>query len=145
MSRTSLFVAGLAVSAFAGSPKEAAGQRTRLMNEGRFIGAQEIRRSGAKTVWDALRIVAPQIRFEENYAGQPSRMMARGPSTVALKDGPLVYVDGVRLADFRTLAAMPAGDVASIQIMNGIDGTTRYGTGASSGAIAIRTKMRSTR
>ena len=136
---------GLAIHCIAGLSAQAGAQRVERIPEGRTFAAEEIRKTGSQTIWDALRILAPEIRFEESATGQPTRMTRRGPSTLALKDGPLVYVDGVRLADFRSMTGMPAADVASVQILNGIDGTTLYGTGAVSGVIIIRTKIRDVR
>jgi outer membrane receptor protein involved in Fe transport len=136
------WVVGLAFHCIAGLPAQACAQRVERTGEGRTFGAEEIRKTGSQTIWDALRILAPEIRFEESATGQPTRMTRRGSSTVALKDGPLVYVDGVRLTDFRSMTGLPAADVASVQILNGIDGTTLYGTGAVSGVIIIKTKIR---
>ena len=108
---------------------------------GRVITGEEIRKSGTETVWDALRFKAPHILFIEDGRGEPDRMVRRGRSTLHLKEGPLVFVDGVRLVDIRTLARMPAEEVASIEILSGIDATTRYGTDAVSGVILIHTKL----
>jgi len=52
----------------------------------------------------------------------------------------LVFLDGVRLPDFRTLEQLSAATIESIEVLNGIDGTTYYGTNAVSGVIVIRTK-----
>ena len=52
----------------------------------------------------------------------------------------LVVVDGVRLTSFRDLDRIPASTILSITVYTGIDGTTYYGTNASSGVVLIETK-----
>jgi outer membrane cobalamin receptor len=121
-------------------PALAESQNSRTGGEGRVVTAQEISRSGARTAWEALQLLVPSLSLQETSTGQPRRILRRGPSTVVLPDGPLVYLDGVRLADFRALALVPAGDLAGIEILSGIDGTTRYGTDAVSGVILLFTK-----
>jgi outer membrane receptor protein involved in Fe transport len=64
----------------------------------------------------------------------------RGRSSFVLNDAPLLFVDGVQLPDFRNLQSIPATQLASIEILDGVDGTTYYGTGAEGGVILIRTK-----
>jgi len=48
------------------------------------------------------------------------------------------------LPDFRTLQQLSAATIESIEVLNGIDGTTYYGSNAVSGVILIRTKDGST-
>ena len=106
----------------------------------RVIDARAIEHSGARTVWDALRRTVPFFSFRENSRGRPTRADHRGRSSIALRDQPLILVDGVELQDFTVLGAMPASDVLENEVLTGVDATTYYGTNATKGAIRIRTK-----
>ncbi len=99
-----------------------------------------IARSGGQTAWEVLRREAPQITYRENRSGQPSSMQRRGRSSINLNDSPMVLVDGVRSQDIRTLQQLPASVLLSIEVLNGTEGTTYYGTDAVGGVIIIKTK-----
>lgn len=105
-----------------------------------FITERQIARSGATNAWEALKRNAPQLTYRENRQGQPAVLERRGRSSLLLNDAPLLFVDGVEVPDFRNLQTIPAATLASIEILDGIDGTTYYGTGAEGGVILIRTK-----
>jgi outer membrane cobalamin receptor len=106
----------------------------------RLITAEQIERSGSHTAWDVLKHEAPMLTLEEDRNGQPAHLGWRGRSSVYLEDAPVVVLDGVRVADWKVLAQIPAGQIESIHILTGIEGTTYYGTNAVSGVIEIRTK-----
>jgi outer membrane cobalamin receptor len=80
------------------------------------------------------------LTLEEDRNGQPAHLRWRGRSSVYLDDAPVVVLDGVRVADWKVLAQIPAGEIEFINILTGIEGTTYYGTNAVSGVIEIRTK-----
>src|SRR5437879_5021954 len=105
-----------------------------------LITESQIERSGGKTAWDVLKREAPQLNYQEDRNGQPSSMGRRGRSSIVLKEAPLVFVDGVQLVDFRSLQQIPATTLYSIEILNAIDGTTYYGSNASTGVILVHTK-----
>lgn len=105
-----------------------------------FITADQIERSGSTTAWEALRKLVPQMTYGEKKSGQPSKLQRRGQSSFLLSDAPLVFLDGVRMPDFRNLQQLSATTIESIEVLNGIDGTTYYGSNAVSGVILIRTK-----
>jgi outer membrane cobalamin receptor len=107
---------------------------------GLFIDEDRIRRSGGATAWDVLKREAPVMSFSENRNGQPSRLGRRGRASIILQDSPLVFLDGVRMEDFRVLADLPAATLQDIWVLNGIDGTTYYGTDAVAGVVLVRTK-----
>lgn len=107
---------------------------------GQVITARAIERSGAKTAWEALKLTAQHIRFDETGRGLPTRMTRRGRSSLLLNDMPPVYVDRTRLVDFRLLDAMPADEIESIHIISAVEATTYYGTDATAGVIVIRTR-----
>jgi len=52
---------------------------------------------------------------------------------------PLVYVDGVATGDVTNLRNVPAAGIVSIEYLNGMMATQRYGTIAGGGAILITT------
>jgi len=104
------------------------------------ITQAQIERSGARTAWEALKRLAPQFTFRENRNGQPGSLERRGRSSILLSDAPLVFVDGAELADFRSLNQIPASTLLSIEILNGIEGTSYYGSNAVSGVILFKTK-----
>ncbi len=111
-----------------------------LTGPGRFLVTEEkIRASGATTAWEALRRTVPMVQFRENR-GAPSRIQRRGTASIYLDDEPRVFVDHVLLLDLKILASMPASDIGSIEVLNGIDATTYYGGLSTSGAIVIHTK-----
>lgn len=105
-----------------------------------LITAEQIARSGSHTAWEVLKQDAPMLRLEEDRNGQPLRLERRGRSSIYLEDAPVVVLDGVRQPDWRVLSQIPAGQIESINILTGIEGTTYYGTNAVSGVIEIRTK-----
>ena len=104
------------------------------------ITSEQIERSGANTAWDVLKREAPMLTLRDDRNGRPSRMGRRGRSSILLDDAPVVVVDGVRLTSFRDLDRIPASTILSITVYTGIDGTTYYGTNASSGVVLIETK-----
>ena|SRR5437660_1151600 len=104
------------------------------------ITEAQIERSGARTAWEALKRLAPQFTFRENRNGQPSTLERRGRTSILLNDAPLVFMDGAELPDFRSLNQIPASTLFSIEILNGIEGTSYYGSNAVSGVILLRTK-----
>lgn len=107
---------------------------------GIFITEEEIQRSGAATAWDVLKREASVMTFGHNRHGQPARFGRRGQASIVLDDSPLVIIDGVRMSDFRILADLPATTLRDIWVLNGIDGTTYYGTDAVAGVVLVRTK-----
>ena len=110
----------------------------------RIITEVVITRSGARTAWDALQRTVPFFAFRENANGGPSRVDHRGRSSIVLRDQPMILVDGVELTDFSVLGVMPAADLYQIEVLSGIDATTRYGTNATKGVIRITTRPGST-
>jgi hypothetical protein len=46
------------------------------------------------------------------------------------------------MSDARYLRELPTSTVLSIQLLNGIDGTTYYGLNAGAGVILVTTKIR---
>jgi len=109
-------------------------------NGGKVITAAQIERSGSKNAWEVLKHEAPMLTLEEDRNGNPVRIHWHGRSSIYLEDAPVVVLDGVRSADWKVLSQIPAGQIQTINIMSGIEGTTYYGTNAASGVIEIHTK-----
>jgi hypothetical protein len=108
---------------------------------GRVVGTDEIRRSGATSIWEALSFTVYEFRFQE-HQGQPSRIYSsRGQGSMVLREEPLIHLDGTRLGEYNVLRHMPASSALYFQILSGSDGTTYYGTSASAGVILIETTL----
>jgi len=104
------------------------------------IDQDAIERSGANNAWEVIKRAAPQFSTAETRNGQPTRLTRRGRSSVLLNDAPLLFIDGIRTVDFRALEDIPARSIFRIDILNGIEGTTYYGTNAVGGVILVQTK-----
>ncbi|MFQ5537675.1 MAG: TonB-dependent receptor plug domain-containing protein [Gemmatimonadota bacterium] len=109
-------------------------------SKGTIITAEEIAKSGAQTVWDALRLTVNFAQFDESGTGVPRGIRRRGASSVELIDQMLIVMDNVRIVDIRILEEIPARNIEEIRILSGIDATTYYGTNAGDGVIIITTK-----
>jgi outer membrane cobalamin receptor len=108
---------------------------------GLFIDEDRIQRSGGSTAWEVLKREAPVLTYRENRYGQPARFERRGRASILLDNPPMVFVDGVRMSDFKVLDELPVSVLRDIWVLSGIDGTTYYGTDAVSGVILVRTKQ----
>lgn len=109
---------------------------------GRVLTAEEIQQSGAQSAWDAIKLLSGAVRFDEDRYGNPTGMGSRGQSSIHLGTTPLVFMDGVRMADYRVLERLPATDLLSIRFLSGPDATTYYGTDAGNGVFLIATRDR---
>src|SRR2546426_7625360 len=105
----------------------------------KLITADEIVAPGARPAGDALRRPVPNVQFRESR-GQPARVSRRGRASLYLDDQVRVVLDDVRIWDIRTLDAIPASDILTIEVLTGLDATTYYGGTSPPGAIVIRTK-----
>lgn len=105
----------------------------------KLITNAEIAATGAHTAWDVLRQHASYLTVDRRD-GSPGRLQNRGQSSIYLSDGPVVFLDGVRITDVRNLQYLPAQDIETIRIISGIRGTTHYGTNAGNGVVIIQTK-----
>jgi outer membrane cobalamin receptor len=118
--------------------KQSLGQQTR---PGEIVIDQDaIEKSGAGNAWEVIKRAAPQFVTAESRNGQPTRLTRRGQSSILLNDAPLLFIDGIRTVDFRALEYIPANTIFRIDILNGIEGTTYYGTNAVGGVILVQTK-----
>lgn len=108
--------------------------------QGRVISAAEIEKTGARNAWEALRRSGTHLRMTEGARGEPGTVRKRGAGSIVLSNAPTVVLDGVLLVDFRSLVEVPARIIEEIRILNGIDGTARYGTGSANGVIVVTTR-----
>jgi len=109
---------------------------------GFVVTAEQIQKSGARTVWEALQLTVPVVSFRgttQSGSGENLRIRRRGRSSLLLNDDPRVFIDQVRIADLSVLDGMPASDIAAIVVLSGLDGTTYYGTSAGNGVVLIFT------
>lgn len=80
---------------------------------------------------------------DESATTRPSIRSRRGRSSilVAAADAPHIVVDGTRVDDAGYLYVIPANSIASIQILNGIEGSAREGLNSGAGVIYIITRV----
>ena len=109
-------------------------------SKGTIITYEEIQETGATNVWEALDRTVKYTQFTTGNSGEPQRIRRRGASTIALFEDIPILVDHVRVLDVRMLAEMPSSEIDHIQVLNGIDATTYYGTNATDGVILIFTR-----
>src|SRR5438445_12981859 len=106
---------------------------------GSLITQETIAASGAKTAWDALKRTVPYVRLRESR-GRPARMTRRGPASIYLDDQVRLMVDNVRVYDLQVPDQMPATDILTIEVLDGLEATTRYGGTSTAGLVIIHTK-----
>src|SRR2546430_17537177 len=70
----------------------------------------------------------------------PYTTLFRGPASIYLDDQVRLMVDNVRVYDVQLLDQIPASDIVTIEVLSGLDATTRYGGGSPAGLIIIPTK-----
>ncbi len=95
-----------------------------------LITADEIERSNASNAMEAVERLRPAFL---RTRGAQSIRNAEPPT-------PIVYVDGMRYGTLQTLSTIPAISIFSIEYMNAIDASQRFGMGHEGGAIVINTR-----
>lgn len=106
---------------------------------GTVITRDQIEKTGARTMWQALTRTVRYTHFQESGRGEPERIRRRGPSSIVLSDDMPIFIDRVRVNQIQVLSSLPARDIESIRVLNGVQATTFYGTNAGDGVILIRT------
>jgi TonB-dependent SusC/RagA subfamily outer membrane receptor len=117
--------------------------------------ADNLAQTGATDVGSVLNGRAPGVDIVNNQGivGSGPDIYIRGLSTVSLNSQPLIYIDGVRVANdvgggpavqgaqvISRLNDIDPQDIESIEIIKGPAAATIYGTEASNGVIQIITK-----
>lgn len=115
--------------------------RPATLNEGggTLITRDQIEKTGARTMWQALTRTVRYTRFQESGTGRPERVRRRGESSIVLSDDMPIFIDRVRVNQIQVLASLPARDIESIRVLNGVQATTFFGTNAGDGVILIST------
>ena len=123
----------------------------------RIDAADEAGRGSVKSLQDLLngRAAGVVIQPASGAVGTGSRIRIRGAGSFALRNEPLIYIDGVRTNNdpssgpanqafgsrsISRLNDINPDDIESIEIIKGPAAATLYGTEASSGVIQIITK-----
>lgn len=111
--------------------------------EGRVITQEMIASTTAKNAWDVVRNTGMFRMSDESGTTRPSIRSRRGRSSilVAGADVPHIIVDGTRIDDPGYLYVIPAHSIASVHILNGIEGSTREGLNSGGGVIYIVTRV----
>ncbi len=95
-----------------------------------LVGGEEIRRTNAADLYDALRQLRPGV------------FLSRGKNTpqegaIGTAPLPIVYVDGVMKGDVSALHQVQIGTVREVRILSGTEATQRFGTGHVAGALLV--------
>lgn len=103
---------------------------------------------GARTAADLVagRIPGLFMAAGSGSAGAGSRVVIRGPKSIALDSEPAIYVDGIRVGApegatahaFRILSEIPATEVRRIRVIRGAAAGPEYGDSAN-GVILVET------
>ena len=95
-----------------------------------LITADEIAKSNATNAYEAVERLRPTF------------LRTRGSQSLQNQEPPtpMIYIDGMRYGPLQTLASVPAIGIVSIQYLNAIEATQRFGFGNEGGAIMITTK-----
>lgn len=103
----------------------------------RVLDAERIRRSGARTAWDAVRLLVPSYRFQSNRG--PS--LRGGSAEVPPFDSPVrLEIDGHRIRDLSALQAIPVDELVAIHVLSATEAATYFGADGGDGAIVVRTR-----
>jgi outer membrane receptor protein involved in Fe transport len=105
---------------------------------GRVITVEAIVKSGARTAWDAVRLTVPNVQLRE-VRGEPARIQRRGRASIYQDDQVRVILDHLPVHDLRVLKQVAAYDILTIEVLTGLDATTRYGGATTTGVIVITT------
>jgi TonB-dependent starch-binding outer membrane protein SusC len=100
------------------------------------------------------RVAGARVQMGGGKSGQGSTIVLRGAASVSQNNEPIIYVDGVRIDNSRTIGSdiVTAGvswsglddinpeDIERIEVIRGASAATLYGSEASAGVIQIFTK-----
>ncbi|MFW0718760.1 TonB-dependent receptor domain-containing protein [Pedobacter sp. N23S346] len=132
--------------------------KRRLSSNVVSISEKDIRDIPASRIDQLLQSKLPnaQIRLTGGQAGATSIIRSRGVNSAFISSTPIIYVDGVRMDNLNTRAALgggsaqgaaissisdiPMDNIEKIEFVNGGAATTLYGSDAANGVIQIITK-----
>ena len=135
----------------------AAVQTRRLSTTVEVITPRQIEATPATRLDELLQAQLPgaQVRFSSGQPGTASLIRSRGPISAFSSTTPVIYVDGVRVDNLNTAAALgidtggaqssslpdiPIENIERIEFIKGGAATTLYGSDAANGVIQIFTK-----
>jgi hypothetical protein len=134
-----LAMAACASTAGPGSESYVTVSRVRsLTPTSRLYDAERIRRTGAQTAWDAVRMLVPSYRLQP---ARGSSLQTLGTRDARQFEPPIqLIIDGHQIRDLDALHAIPAGELIAIHLLSATEAGTYFGPGISVGAIVIQTK-----
>ena len=103
------------------------------------VSKQQIEASGARTVWEALRLTVALHVGDDRY-GNPRTLRHRGHNSILGSQTPVLVMDGAIISDFRHLDEVPAEDLVSIQVRSPSYAVARYGSMARTGVVELHTQ-----
>src|SRR5213593_1947247 len=78
-------------------------------------------------------------RDRGTHAPDPPGRCSRGRASIYQEDQVRVFLDHVPVDDLQILKQVAASDILTIEVLTGLDATTHYGAGSTTGAIVIST------
>jgi hypothetical protein len=108
--------------------------------DGHVLTHEMILSYNVSTAWDVLKKTGAFRMSRDDGDGRPVEIRTRrGRNSISIRESgiPKVIFNGSPLWDVRYLKEIPAHTIDWIQLLNGIDGTTREGTNAGGGVIVI--------
>jgi hypothetical protein len=103
----------------------------------RVIDAKRIRRSGAVTAWDAIRLLVPRYRLQPSRSS--SLRMYGMPDARHFDSSIHLVVDGHLISDLDALQVIPAREILAIHLLNASEAAIYLGPGTGGGAIVVQT------
>lgn len=101
----------------------------------------QIRASGARTVWQALRFTTT-LHVRDDANGSPGELYHRGKNSFDWDQTPLLVMDGAIVSDFRHLHEIPAADLLRIRVRSPSSASAEYGALARAGVVEMDTRRR---
>jgi TonB-linked SusC/RagA family outer membrane protein len=110
---------------------------------GRIDAAEELRIAPVREMQNMLqgRVPGAFVRQASGVLGEGPDIAIRGLKSLSLGANPLIYVDGIRVANgAERLEDLNLAEVESIEVVKGPAAATLYGTEAAAGVIQVITK-----
>jgi hypothetical protein len=104
----------------------------------RVFDAERIRRSGAQTAWDAVRLLVPRHRLQSSRG--PSLRTFDARDVRYFESSIRLIIDGHQVRDTDALRAIPAREIVAIHVLSETEAVTYFGPGSGGGAIVVHTK-----
>lgn len=117
---------------------------TRSLGESvKSISGDQMRRRHVQTVYDALRIIAPDmVGSSISQSGGTPSLRNRGAPTVSGNAQPLIILDGIPIPQrsLDALATVNVDDLELVEVMRGGAGGWRYGIQGANGVVRVTTR-----